>query len=241
VRVDVDAPFALSDQEARILQKEGLALYDEQPRTLLRVTKAAQKLEQAAATLQDRFDLQWQAAQSLAYLAEHEERKEFRMEAAKRGIVCARRARDLDPARVEGHYWYALNVGLLADADRSYGLNAVSEMYAALKRSIELDERYDGAGPLRILGILHLRTPSPPTSIGSARKGLQMLQRAVAFYPDYPENYLYLAEAYRENRRYQEARETAEKVVNAAPWPDRMMESSLWKIEAEKLLTNLPN
>jgi tetratricopeptide (TPR) repeat protein len=239
VRVESMQPMALTAVEAQKVREEGLALYGEQPRSLVRVTNAARSLEQAARALGDDYGAQWQAAQALAFLAENETRTEFRREAAKRGVVLARCARVLQPDRVEGHYWYAINVGLLADVDRSYGPDAVIEMEAALKRAIEVDERYDYAGPLRTLGILHLRTPAPPASIGSPRKGLRLLQRAAELFPDYPENFLYLAEALRDNDKQDEAREALVKVVETSPWPDRQFESNKWKLEAEQLRRSL--
>jgi tetratricopeptide (TPR) repeat protein len=225
--------------EAQKLREEGEGLYHQQPRGLASVTNAANLLEQAAQTLPNDYAAQWQAAQALEFLAENETRPELRRASAQRGIVLARRARTLKPDGVEGCYWYALNVGWLADVDRAYGLDAVGEMQAALKRAIELDERYDFAGPLRVLGILHLRTPQPPASIGSPRKGLQLLQRAVELFPDYPENYLYLAEALHDNGRGDEAKEALREVLEAKPWPDQLFESEQWKAQALKLRAQL--
>jgi tetratricopeptide (TPR) repeat protein len=239
VRVEPKQPLALAADEAAKARSEGLALWAEQPRNLARVTDAARRLEQAARTLRDDYDAQCEAAQALAFVAENGTNANARIEAAKSGIVLARHARELKPDGVEGHYWYAINVGLLADADRSYGLTAVGEMEPALKRAIELDERCDFAGPLRVLGILLLRTPGPPTSIGSPRRGLRLLQRAVELFPDYPENYLYLAEALRDNDRVAEAKEAIRKVLDAKPWPDREFESGQWKADAEKLFKKL--
>lgn len=239
--VEPAKPLALTAEEARKIHDEGLSLYDEQPRTLVRVTKAARQLEQAARTLRDEYDPQWHVAQALAFLSENETRTEFRKEAAQRGIVLSRRAREIKPDGVEGQYWYAINVGLLADVDRSYGLDAVGEMETALKHAAEVDERYDFAGPLRVLGILLLRTPAPPVSIGSPRKGLRLLQRAVELFPDYPENYLYLAEALRDTGRVDEAKEAVAKVLEANPWPNRLFESGRWKEEAQKLRDSLAN
>jgi tetratricopeptide (TPR) repeat protein len=239
VRVDPQQPLALTTEEAQKARVDGLALYGEQPRGLVPVSNAARLLEQAARTLRDDYDAQWQAAEALAFLAENETRDGFRLEAARRGVVLARQARALKTDGVEGYYWYALNVGLLAKEDRSYGLSAVGEMETALKRAMELDERYDLAGPPRILGILHLRTPPPPTSIGSPRKALRLLQHATELFPDYPENYLYLAEALRDNGRADEAREALRKVLEAKPWPDQQFESQQWKAEALKLRDRL--
>ncbi len=159
-----------------------------------------------------------------------------RIAAAKIGIAAATAARTDNPDRVEAHYWYAINVGLLADADRSYGLQAVSEMQQALQRAIELDEKFDEAGPLRVMGLLLLRTPGPPLSIGSPRKGLRLLQRAVELSPEYPENYLHLAEAFHETGKVDEARAALHKVLAAAPWTGREAESANWRRAAETRL-----
>jgi tetratricopeptide (TPR) repeat protein len=239
VRVAPGQPQDLTPTEAQTQREEGLALYNQQPRTVEQVTTAAHLLEQAARVLRDDYDAQWQAAQALAFLAENGTQPENRRAAAQHGIVFARRARELKPDRAEGLYWYALNVGLMADVDRGYGLDAVGEMAAALKRAIELDDRYDLAGPLRVLGILHLRTPLPPASIGSPRKGLKLLQRAVELFPDYPENYLYLAEALRDIGKVRESQEAIRKVLEAQPWPDRQFESQKWKTQAIRLRERL--
>jgi tetratricopeptide (TPR) repeat protein len=239
VRGDAGQSQELTADEAQKMRVTALALYNRQPRTLGTITDATHLLEPAAYALRDDYDAQWQAAQALAFLAENEIPPESRRQSAQQGVVFARRARELKPDGVEGHYWYALNVGLLADVDRSYGLDAVGEMEAALKRAIELDERYDLGGPLRVLGILHLRTPLPPSSIGSPRKGLKLLQRAVDLFPDYPENHLYLAEALRDNNRPDEAKAALRKVLDAEPWPDRQSESQEWKTRALKLRDSL--
>jgi len=239
VHIASDRAQELTPEEAQKARDEGLALYNQQPRTLALVTRAARLLEQSAHALPNDYDVQWQAAEALTFLAENETRAELRRASAKNGIVLARRARELKPDGVEGLYWYALNVGLLADVDRTYGLDAVGEMAAALKRAIEVDERYDLGGPLRLMGILHLRTPLPPASIGSPRKGLKLLQRAVELFPDYPENYLYLAEALHDNGRADEAKEALRKVLEANPWPDQQFESLEWKAHAVKLRDQL--
>jgi tetratricopeptide (TPR) repeat protein len=239
VRVRPNQPQDLTAEEAQKLHEEGEAFYNQQPRTLASVTNAASLLEQAAHALPDDYAVQWETAEALEFLAANETRSDLRRDTARKGIVFARRARELKPDGVEGYYWYALNVGWLADVDRAYGIDAVGEMQTALKRAIELDERYDFAGPLRVLGILHLRTPQPPASIGSPRKGLQLLQRAVELFPDYPENYLYLAEALHDTGHADEAKEALRKVLEAKPWPDQHFESEQWKAEALKLRAQL--
>jgi len=236
----VGPAVAVSPAEAQKLARDGRALFAAQPRTLLRATAAAQQLAEAAAILPNDYAVQWAAAEAWEFVADNESRHAERIAAAKRGITLARLARELQPDRVEGHYWYALNIGLLADADRAYGLKAVAEMERALRQAMELDERYDYAGPVRVLGVLLLRAPAPPVSIGSSRKGLRLLQHAAELYPDYPENMLYLAEAFRNNKRNAEARELLQKVIHAPLWPDRQFESVGWKTAAQGLWQCVP-
>ena len=241
---------------AQKLYTDGQALFAEQPRTLGRAYQAAQLLTDASLGLcyrahnGDRLLEAFmapaaaaaaaEAAEAWAFVADNETNRAARIAAAKQGITSARQARELQPDLVAGHYWYAISVGLLADADRTYGLKAVNEMELALRQAIELDERYDYAGPARVLGILLLRAPAPPVSIGSSRKGLRLLQRATELFPDYPENLLYLAEAFRDNKRNVEARELLNKVINASPWPNRQFESVGWKTAAQVLLRCVP-
>ena len=238
------------------LYADGRALFAEQPRTMARVRLAAQMLTDASLGLRysahngDRLLESFmapaaataavEAAEAWVFVADNETNGTVRITAAKAGITAARQARELQPDSVAGHYWYAIAVGLLADADRSYGLKAVGEMEPALRRAIELDEQYEYAGPVRVLGLLLLRAPAPPISIGSSRKGLRLLQRAAELFPDYPENLLYLAEAFRDNKRNVEARELLNKIINAPPWPNRQFESVGWKTAAQVLLRCVP-
>lgn len=240
VRLDPRPPIVLTATEANRQRGEALKLVAEQPRTLARMTQAVRLLDEVARALPDDYDAQWQAAEAFAFVSENDVRSPVRVQAAKAGIAFARRGRELQADRVEGHYWYAINVGLLADVDRSYGLNAVPEMEVALRRAGELNERYDYGGPVRVLGILHLRTPAPPVSIGSSRQGLRLLQHASELFPDYPENALYLAEALRDTNHPNDARVALAKVLAAPPWPDRQFESAGWKAAAKKLLEGLP-
>ena len=240
VRFDSAESSLLTMDEIVAMRTVAHALTAEQPRTLARMDKAARTLDRVARGLPSDYDTQWQAAEAWAFVADNEANVTVRITAAKHGILLARQARELQPERVEGHYWYAITVGLLADVDRGYGLKAVGEMEPALRRAMALDERYDYGGPVRVLGILLLRTPSPPVSIGSSRKGLRLLQHAAELFPDYPENILYLAEALRDLHRNIEARELLKKVINAPPWSNRQFENVGWKAAAQVLLQCLP-
>ncbi len=80
-------------------------------------------------------------------------------ELAKRGYELAQRGRDLLPDRVEAHYLYALCLGVYLRENRLKGITRVSDLIAAAKRAVEVDERYDFGGPHRLLARLYSEAP----------------------------------------------------------------------------------
>lgn len=94
------------------------------------------------------------------------------------------------------HYVLALNVGLEArDQNAKDALLNVGWILSELEIVVERDESLDEGGPLRVLGLLYLRAPAWPTSIGDEEQALDLLERAVARFPEHPLNRLALAEA----------------------------------------------
>lgn len=174
-----------------------------------------------------------QLVQQLAVEAESAPTVPDRIRAAERGLVIARALRAEHPDRVEGHYWYALHAGLLAQADNSYGLTAVAEMDTALQRAIELDAGYDHCGPLRVRGLLLVRAPGPPVSLGSPRRGVRLLQQAVEQCPHYGENLLCLAEALHATGKTTDALAMLQRLQDLPPGPESAEERHRWLTAAE--------
>jgi TPR repeat protein len=120
-----------------------------------------------------------------------------RADPARRGIAVCREWLARDPKSAAGHYYLAMNLGELAQAEApslaAYRL--VHEVEREFKTAAKLDAHYDYAGPARNLGELYFQAPGWPFSVGSKRKAGEWLERAAALAPGYPENQLNLAEA----------------------------------------------
>jgi len=134
------------------------------------------------------------AAFNVADLATNEtQRAEF----ARRGIEVCRTWLAREPKSGAGHYYLAMNLGELAQAEApsiaAYKL--VHEVEREFKLATELDVNFDHAGPARNLGELYFQAPGWPLSVGSKRKAHEWLERAAVLAPDYPENQINLAEA----------------------------------------------
>jgi tetratricopeptide (TPR) repeat protein len=142
-----------------------------------------------------------------------------RAEIARRGIAVCRQWLAHEPKAAAGHYYLAMNLGELAQAEApsiaAYKL--VHEVEREFKLAAELDVRFDHAGPARNLGELYFQAPGWPFSVGSRRKAREWLERAAALAPGDPENQLNLAEAQLKWHQH-EALETTMKNL-AAIWP----------------------
>ena len=138
---------------------------------------------------------------------------------AQLGVDACRRLIAHSPKAAAGHYYLAMNLGELAQAEApsiaAYKL--VHEVEREFKAAAELDVTFDFAGPARNLGELYFQAPGWPLSVGSKRKAKEWLDRAVAVAPGYPENQLNLLEAHLKWRQ----REEAEKTLKALDtlWP----------------------
>ena len=152
----------------------------------------------------------------LADLATNEpQRAEF----AKRGIDTCRAWLAREPKAAPGHYYLAMNLGELAQAEApsiaAYKL--VHEVEREFKAAADLDVHYDYAGPARTLGELYYQAPVWPLSVGSKHKAREWLERAVALAPEYPDNQLNLAEAQLKWRQHDELKITLKNLD--ARWP----------------------
>ena len=99
------------------------------------------------------------------------------------------------PDRGESYYLRAVAAGLLADADASFGLDAMAQIQADAKRAIEIAPAVERGGPHRVLGALYLHAPGPPAGPGSTRRAIKQLEKAVEIGPDHPGNLMFLARA----------------------------------------------
>lgn len=179
-----------------------------------------------------------------------------RAEIARCGIDASRRLVARKPQSAPGHYYLAMNLGELAEAEApsiaAYRL--VHEVEREFKAAAALDVRFDFAGPARNLGELYFQAPGWPLSVGSNRKAREWLERAVAVAPEYPENQLNLAEAqlkWHQTDLFKATMSQLEAIWPAArtnftgeiwerSWTDWNVRRPVLKAEFEKMLKRAP-
>ncbi|ABK16283.1 tetratricopeptide repeat protein [Syntrophobacter fumaroxidans] len=121
------------------------------------------------------------------------------------------------PARVEGHYWLAMNLAGLARAGGAgRSLRLLSVIVDELKVALGIDETYDKGGPHRVLGRIRCKAPVWPLSEGNMDQSLEHLRAAVVIAPENSTNHLFLAETLYQLGKTEEAVQELERVVSSS-------------------------
>ncbi|WGL61525.1 hypothetical protein QEJ31_07965 [Pigmentibacter sp. JX0631] len=111
----------------------------------------------------------------------------------KYGYEAGKIAKELEPKKVEGYYWYAINLG-------SYGLSkgifsALSNAKPgrdALLEAAKIDPKYQWCGPLRILGRYYQEVPGGLISFGDKKIAEDYFNQAIQTCPEFRLNTMYL-------------------------------------------------
>jgi len=141
----------------------------------------------------DRYEVQWRLARALFFLGQEAGAREASRQLYAAGIGAGERAVALNENRVEGHFWLGVNLALIAESER--GIRVLRPLRRArieLKRAIDIDERYHGAGPLRVLG--RLAHKAPRILGGNRKRSRELLDRALAITPSNSVTLIYAAE-----------------------------------------------
>lgn len=114
-----------------------------------------------------------------------------------RGLHAAKKSIEINPKNVDGHFWYGVNLGRTSTTRWGFSqLRNVREIIFRMQKVIELDPNFADGAPYLVLGRVYLEAPGRPFSIGSRKKALQNLQKALRIRPSYYETHFYLMELY---------------------------------------------
>jgi len=173
----------------------------------------------ASPEIHDNFLVLFRVSQLCAYIGQYVLQKstpERRAEAYSLGYQVASRAIELEPNRVEGHYWFAINMSGYATEDGPLKtLSMGRRILQALDSANAILPDYYFAGPLRARGRLLYKMPGFPISFGDTKKGLSDLRKAAEKSPDTRLNQLFLAEALAESGDSTQAKEALSRARGA--------------------------
>jgi hypothetical protein len=151
-------------------------------------------------------------------------------------LVFGEAAVEADPGIARGHYQLAIAIGLqIRGANVKSALLSIGWLVSVLEEVITLDEGLDEGGALRTLGLLYLRAPPWPTSVGDEEAALELLERAVSHHGDHPLNHLFYAEALLVDERVGEAKAALARFRQLNVAERFYWRSALWTQDAQEL------
>lgn len=179
-------------------------------------------------------------AQVYFWLAEFNDQNDQKDKLLTEGVAHGKKAAELLPNSVEANMWYASCMG-------SHGMvrGIMSSLFYLSpiekhgKKSMEIDEKYFQAAPLRLMGRFYHQAPGWPIGSGDTAKAIKILERAVELGPNFLYNHIYLADALISKGKKAEAKKLLEHVTSQ-PVPARnKMNFALFQKDAKKLLEKL--
>lgn len=170
--------------------------------------------EETAAERAD-FEVAWRIARACVWLGELQENRTLKKALAVKGMEWARRANELEPERVEGHYYYASTVGQYATAISvmtAVTEGVTSKFEESMGRSYEMDRDYDDGGPMIALGRYYYVLPWPMRDLKRSRN---YLEEARQRHPSRLIARVYLADTYYALGNKEKARQELRRILRS--------------------------
>ncbi|MEM7232101.1 MAG: tetratricopeptide repeat protein [Planctomycetota bacterium] len=182
----------------------------------------------------------WRAARAATWLAMNAGTLEAREAYSAKGVAIGRKAMEKDSTSVEPYYYTALCLAAYCQVKHERGYipptGLLQEAVRHGRMAHAIDATFDFSGPDRFLGQLICKTADTPKELADFETGLEHLKAAVERHPAYPENRLFLAEAYVDDDEPALARAELDRVFRSAPPADRSVEHGRWIKQATQLL-----
>lgn len=189
-----------------------------------------------AATPRD-FAVAWKLSKAYYWVGTHGD-ESGRRPALEAGVDAGRLASTLEPARPDGYFWMAANMGALAESfGMRQGLKYRKPIREALERAAAIDPSYLGGAPDRALGRWYFKVPG--LFGGSNDKSVELLRKALTYAPRSTVTRFFLAETLADMGRTAEARAELQQVLDAPFDPDWTPEDKEWKAKATAMLARL--
>ncbi len=180
------------------------------------------------------FDAAWKLARADYWIGTHAPAAD-RRPALERGIAAGQRAAALRPARPEGHFWAAANMGALAESfGIMQGLKYRGRIKSELETVLKIDPAWQQGSADRALGRWYAKVPG--LFGGSDTEAERHYRASLTYNPDSTASLFFLSELLMDHHRQAEARTLLRKILDAPLSPDWAPEDREFKAKAAALL-----
>jgi tetratricopeptide (TPR) repeat protein len=171
-------------------------------RDVTRLLLAVKGLQKAHKLKSDQFGVLWRLARLFTVLSQVERINGEKWSSL--GRAAATTAIQVNGNGVEGHLYHSACTGILGRYRLSEAEDLSREALRSAITAAKLDPHYAGGFPRRIQGAIYLYAPAWPAGVGDLDEALDILEKLAREHPS-PENYYYLAEAYRKTDQIKRA------------------------------------
>jgi tetratricopeptide (TPR) repeat protein len=225
---------AAQAQATNTLLQQGDDLYAQRG-DLAKAKEALAKYQAALAAGEDAYGVNWRLSRVEYWIGDHTADKTAKKQIFQQGIEHAKKAIELGPNKVEGHFWLGVCYGVYGEAKGVLkSLSLVKPIKEEMRRVLQIDPAYDKGGADRILGRVYHEVPG--IAGGSEKKSLEHLLKAVEYGPRVGLNLLYLADTYISLDQIEKARETLEYILTMEPEPELIPETMEERAQARQRL-----
>lgn len=201
-----------------------------------RATEAAEIWAARAGGGKD-FEASWKLARACYWIGTQGP-EAGRRASLERGVASGDQAARLEPARPEGYFWQAANMGALAESfGAMQGLRYRGRIKDALERVLAIDPAWQQGSADRAIGWWYHRVPG--LFGGSEARAESHLRQALTYNQLSTATLYFLAEVLLERNKPAEARETLQRVIDAPLDPDWTPEDRDFKKKAAARLATL--
>jgi hypothetical protein len=187
------------------------------------------------------YEAAWKLARACHWLGTHLP-ENARRSALERGVAAGEAAIRLRPARPEGHFWLAADMGTLAESfGMVQGLKYRARIRDELQRVVSIDEGWQGGSAEAGLGQWYYEVPR--LLGGSPVKAEEHLRRALTYDPLNLVALSFLAELVASSARRDEARVLLQRILDAplsAEWAPEDRDVKKQAAEALRKLVRHP-
>ena len=186
------------------------------------------------------------SAELAAAIAAAARQSEQEVDPHRRADLAAAASRDADeciaqaPEAAACLFGRGVALGLEAREHPAHASALLNDMLATLARAEAIDPAYDDAGPARVQALVWIRAPGWPLGPGDPERGLAAARRAAALRPQYPPNWLAVAEAQAKAGAAADARASYERAADLATELPDTPDRAEWLKEAQQGLRHLP-
>ena len=232
-------PRPILSQDISVLMREGDVLWVKRKD----IEKARASIDSYKKVLEvdaKSYEAYWKIARAYFYLGdllpETREMRDQHKEMGLEGMQYAKKAVELNPRGVEGHYYYTLTLG-----QYSIGISIIKALAKGLgpeyeehiEKALEIDRNYDNAGPLRALGRYWYQVPWPKRDL---KKSIHYLKEGVVSASINVRGHIYLAESYLKAGEKELARKYLQKALEILPDLKQEVDALRWKERAGEIL-----